>query len=154
MSISLIMMQLLRAVQWRSSSHHKLTLLSTASSSAPAVTPYIRQGGKEIPRPAIVESWYDSYGAVDVFNHCKVGGGKNGWEHHLKVQERPNLPLFSGMMSLIDANIYRTMTYFFPQAHSTTIHIQMCQMNLLTIVLPEKKNLSQSTEHRTSIFRS
>ena len=72
----------LHDVQWRSSSHHKLTLLSTASSCAPAVTPYIRQGGKEIPmklRPAIVESLYDSYGAVNTFNHCKVGGGKNGW---------------------------------------------------------------------------
>ena len=149
----------LYAVQWRSSSHHKLTLLSTASSCAPAVTPHIRQSGKEIPRPAIVESWYDSYGAVDAFNHCKVGGGKNGWEHHLKDHERPNLPLFSGMMSLIDANIYRTMTYFFPQAHSTTTHIQMRQMlakallmNPLTIVLPERIKLSQSTEHRPAFL--
>ena len=92
-----------------------------------------------------------------VLFHCKVGGGKNGWEHHLKVQERPNLPLFSGMMSLIDANIYRTMTYFFPQAHSTTTHIQMRQMlvkallmNPLTIVLPEKKiylNLLSTDQH-------
>eukprot|EP00731_Ephydatia_muelleri_P007263 Em0003g1511a len=48
----------LHAVQWRSSSHHKLTLLSTASSSAPAGTPYIRPCGKEIPRPDIVELWH------------------------------------------------------------------------------------------------
>ena len=149
----------LHAVQWRSSSHHKLTLLSTASSSAPAGTPYIRPCGKEIPRPDIVELWYDSYGAVDAFNHCKVGGGKNGWEHHLKVQERPNLPLFSGMMSLIDANIYRSMAYFFPQAHSKTTHVEMRQMlvkallmNPLTVVLPEKRTFSQSTEHRPAFF--
>ena len=57
------------------SSHRKLTLLSTASSSAPA-TPCIRQRGKEIPRPAIVELCYDSHGAVDASNHCKIGGGK------------------------------------------------------------------------------
>ena len=125
----------LHAVQWRSSSHHKLTLLSTASSSAPAGTPYIRPCGKEIPRPDIVELWYDSYGAVDAFNHCKVGGGKNGWEHHLKVQERPNLPLFSGMMSLIDANIYRSMAYFFPQAHSKTTHVEMRQMLVKALLM-------------------
>ena len=65
--------------------------------------------GQGIPRPAIIEKWYDAYGAVDAFNHCIVAGEKHGWEHRITLHDDPNFPLFTGVMSLIDANIYHTM---------------------------------------------
>ena len=71
--------------------------------------------GQGIPRPAIIEKWYDAYVAVEAFNHCIVAGEKHGWEHRIKLHDDPNFPLFTGVMSFIDANIYHTMQLTAPQ---------------------------------------
>ena len=71
--------------------------------------------GQGIPSP--VKKWYDAYGAVDAFNHCKVAGGKHGWEHRIKLHDNPNFPLFfTETMSFIDANIYLHNATFFPRS--------------------------------------
>ena len=126
----------LQAVQWRSSSKHKLTLCTTASSSKiNEANPYVQStSGRKVPQPQMVLDWYTHFGGVDAFNHTKVGKGKNGWEHHLKVQNKPDFPLFTGMMSMIDANIFNAMKYFFPEAHGDTTHTTMRQMLCFALI--------------------
>jgi len=71
--------------------------------------------------------WYLTYGAVDAFNHTKVGKGANGWEHALRVKAEPDFPMFTGFLSLIDANTFKALKYFFPEIHGKTSHVAMRQ---------------------------
>lgn len=119
----------LMAGQWRTSRHHKLTLLSTASSYAPSPTPYLSgPNRREVPAPVIVLLWYLNFGKVDAFNHTMVAGGSNGWEHMLRLKSKRNFPLFTGLMSMIDANIFIAMKYFFPDENKDLTHAGMRRM--------------------------
>jgi hypothetical protein len=110
--------------QWRSSKHHKLTICATASSLKQAPEPWVSSTGREVPQPEIVDKWYKNYGRVDAYNHLKVGAGKLGWEHRLKAKGRPNFPLFTGLMSMIDANTYSALKHFYNSAYGQMTHTE------------------------------
>lgn len=61
----------------------------------------------------MAEQWYDNYGKVDAFNHTMVGDGGQGWESALELREKRNFPLFTGLLSLIDTNIFIAMKHFY-----------------------------------------
>lgn len=42
-----------------------------------------------------------------------MGDGGQGWESALELREKRNFPLFTGLVSLIDTNIFIAMQYFF-----------------------------------------
>jgi hypothetical protein len=110
------------AIQWRSSSHHKLTMLVSAGSVARAAKDYIQRSGLRVAQPVVAFLWYTYYGGVDAFNHIKVGKGKEGVEHVMRVHKRPNFPLFTGLLSMIEANMYLAAKHFQPDVFKDMTH--------------------------------
>jgi hypothetical protein len=104
----------LLAGQWRSSSKHKVTFLSTAFSFAPATTPYISANSqREVPQTVIGEKWYGNYGAVDAFNHTIVGDGESSWIDALTLNNKRNFPMVTGALSIIDAQVFNALKFFY-----------------------------------------
>lgn len=104
----------LLAGQWRSTSHHKVTFLATCFSFAMAANKFIfTKSRREVDQPVMAEQWYKNYGKVDAFNHTMVGDGDQGWDSALELKDRRNFPLFTGLLSLIDANMFIAMKHFY-----------------------------------------
>jgi hypothetical protein len=116
------------AAQFRTSSKHKVTFLSSAFSCATSPQRYTTRAGHVFDQPVVSEIWYKYYGRVDQFNHVKVGAGKRGWEHMLKTQDKPDLAIVMGLMSMIDANIFLALKYFKPAQWAKTTHQQLREM--------------------------
>lgn len=133
------------AMQWRSSRHHKLTMLCSAYSAAD-VEDYVTSSGRRVRQPQAVKKWYNNFGGVDAFNHCRVGAGKDAWEYRLKPKNNPNFPLFTGLLSFIDANTFRALKHFCKDVFGSLSHTEFRVE--LTQVLLNNPLLKESNEER------
>lgn len=106
------------AIQWQQNRHHKVTYCGTAGSARIVDEPFVSSTGKHYEQPEIAQKYQRNFGKVDQFNHRKVGKGKNGFEHVLKTTNRPNFPLFTGILSMIMTNMFLAALYFFPTVFS------------------------------------
>lgn len=56
-------------------------------------------------------------------------------EHVLRVKGEPDFPMFTGFLSLIDANTFQSLKYFFPEIHENTSHVGMRQLLTKALIM-------------------
>lgn len=139
------------ACQWRSSRHHKLTMLCSAYSCRRAATDYVTVSGRSVPQPVCVKQWYENYGGVDAFNHTRVGADGFGLERIVRVHNNPNFPLFLGLLGFIETNVFKALRHF-SDGYKDVSHnqVRMELTNMMLLRMGERESATQRAKRQAT----